>query len=119
MLRGACVRRCAWCVGGLRAVLWQWAGGGLPLPQGESPLTVARIVILIGPEPWQWGSGSFVLRGGGGSWKLVGVVLGIHTTSKNPRPVEKHKHTSLILLAGESSRFRGFFAKKTKLVTLW
>jgi hypothetical protein len=32
MLRGTCLRHAAWCVGGLRAVLCQWAGDGLPLP---------------------------------------------------------------------------------------
>jgi hypothetical protein len=57
MLRGTCVRCAAWCVGGLRAVLWQWAGGGLPLPYAKAPLTVARLVILFGPEPWQWDFG--------------------------------------------------------------
>jgi hypothetical protein len=32
MPRGTCLRHAAWCVGGLRAVLCQWAGDGLPLP---------------------------------------------------------------------------------------
>jgi hypothetical protein len=58
-------------VGGLRAVLWQWAGDGLPLPQAKAPLTVARGVIHFGPEPWRWGSGSFALQGWGGSRRAV------------------------------------------------
>ena len=52
-------------MGGLRAVLGQWAGGGLRLPQAKAPSTEARLVILFRPEPPQWGSGSLVLRGGG------------------------------------------------------
>src|SRR5918993_5292338 len=64
MLWGTCLRHAAWWLGGLRAVLGQWAGSGLRLPQAKAPLTVARLVILFGPEPWQWSSGSFVLRGG-------------------------------------------------------
>ena len=89
MLRGACVRYPAWWVGGLRAVFWQWAGGSLRLPQAKSPFTVGRRVIHFGPEPWPWGSGSFALRGGGGSWRLAVVLLGVHTHSKNPRPVSR------------------------------
>ena len=74
-------------MGGLRAVLWHWAGGSLPLPQAKALSTVAGLVILFGLEPWQWDSGSFVLRGGGGSRKMAVVVLGVHTTSKNPLPI--------------------------------
>jgi hypothetical protein len=44
---------------------WQCAGCGLLLPQAKSPLTVARQVIHIEPEPCEWGSGSLVLRVGG------------------------------------------------------
>jgi hypothetical protein len=53
-------------VGGLRAVLGHWAGGSLPLPYAKEPSTVARGVIHSGPEPWQWGSGSFMLGVGVG-----------------------------------------------------
>jgi hypothetical protein len=72
-------------VGGMRAVLGQWAGGGLPLPQAKAPSTVARLEILFGPEPCQWGSGYFALRGG--SRKLAVALQGVHTTSKNPPPI--------------------------------
>jgi hypothetical protein len=72
-------------MGGLRAVLWQWARGGLPLPQAKSPLTVARRMIHFGPEPWQRGSGSLALRGG--SRKMAVALLGVHTPSKNPLSV--------------------------------
>jgi len=44
-------------------------------------------MIHIGPEPHWQGSGSFTLRGGGESPKLAVVVLGVHTTSKNPHPI--------------------------------
>jgi len=71
-------------VGGLRAVLWQWAGCGLPLPQAESPLTVARLVVLFGPESHCQGSGSFVLRGEGGSQEWAVAMQGVHTSAKNP-----------------------------------
>jgi hypothetical protein len=57
MLRGLRVRHSAWCVGGLRAVLWHWAGGGLRLPQAKAPSMVGRRVILFGPEPWHWAPG--------------------------------------------------------------
>jgi hypothetical protein len=49
-------------------VLWHWAGGGLPLPQAKAPLTVARPVILFGPEPWRWGSGTVAA-----GWGVVGM----------------------------------------------
>src|SRR5829696_1862096 len=72
-------------VGGLPAVLWQWASDGLPLPQAKAPPTVARGVIPFGPEPCQRGSGSFALRmGGGGSQEWAVALLGSHTPSKNP-----------------------------------
>src|SRR5918994_6149123 len=61
--------------------------GGLPLPQAKAPPTVARGVIGFGPEPWQWGSGCFALRGGGGSLELAVALLGVHTPSKNPPPI--------------------------------
>src|SRR5215216_6347378 len=64
MLGGTCLRRCAWFVGGMRAVLGQWAGGSLPLPQAKAPPTLARLVIHVGPESYCQGSGSFALRGG-------------------------------------------------------
>src|SRR5215217_9062343 len=59
MLGGTCLRRCAWFVGGMRAVLGQWAGGSLPLPQAKAPSTVARLVIHVGPESYCQGSGTF------------------------------------------------------------
>jgi hypothetical protein len=66
------------------AVLGQWAGAGLPLPQAKAPLTIAQCVILFGPEPCQWGSGSFALRGEGGSQEWAVASLGVHTLEKNP-----------------------------------
>jgi hypothetical protein len=68
-------------------VLGQWTGDGLPVPQAKAPSTVAWLVIIFGPEPHYQGSGSFALPGGGGSWKLAVVVLGVHTLSKNPPPI--------------------------------
>jgi hypothetical protein len=47
------------------------------------------------------------------------ALLSVHTTSKNPRPIYGYKHTSLALLAGESSCVWRFFARRTKLVMLW
>jgi hypothetical protein len=44
----------------LRAVLGQWAGGGLPLPQAKAPLTVALLV----PAPLRCGWGRAVGMGG-------------------------------------------------------
>jgi hypothetical protein len=85
MLRGTCLRYAAWCLGGMRAVLWHGSGGGLPLPQDKAPSTLARGVIHFGPESRQWDSGSLVLRSGGGSQNLVVAVVGAHTASKNPR----------------------------------
>src|SRR5215208_7710815 len=66
MLCGTCLRHAAWCVGSLRAVLWQWAGGGLRLPQAKAPSTVARLMILIRPESHWQGSGSLCLEVGVG-----------------------------------------------------
>ena len=84
MLRGARLRHAAWCVGGLRAVLGQWAGDSLPLPQAKAPSTVGRLVILFGPEPHWQGSGTFVLRGGSQEWAVA--WLGVHTLWKNQQP---------------------------------
>jgi hypothetical protein len=71
---------CTMCsvVGGLRAVFWYCAGGGLPLPQAKAPTTVARRVIHFGPEPWRWDSG-LCTGGWGGSQKLADALLGAHT----------------------------------------
>jgi len=90
-------------VGGLRAVLGQWAGDGLPLPQTKAPATVERHVILFGPEPGN-GAPVFVLGGGGGSRKLAVAMLGVHTPPRKiRRQFHEYKHTSLVVLAGESS----------------
>jgi hypothetical protein len=115
-LRGACTTSSV--VGGLQAVLGHWAGGGLRLPQAKSPLTVARCVIHIGPEPCQWGSGSFVLRGGGGSRKLAAALLGVHTPRKIRARFQECKHTSLNLIVVELSAVRLYSAQKTILVTV-
>jgi hypothetical protein len=48
-----------------------------------------RGVILFGPEPHWQGSGSFALRGGGGSQKWVVALLGTHIPSKNPRSISR------------------------------
>ena len=66
VLRGSRSRRAARCVGSLRAVLGHCAGCSLPLPQAKPPSALARRVIDFGPEPWQWGSGSFASRVGVG-----------------------------------------------------
>jgi len=66
MLGGTCLRYAAWWLGAMRAVLRHWAGGGLPLPQAKSSLTVARRVTLFGPESHCQGSSSFALRVGVG-----------------------------------------------------
>jgi hypothetical protein len=87
MLRGARVRHGAWCVGGLRAVLWQWASGGLPLPQAKAPSTVARLVIHFGPEPPLAGLRFICVVGGGGSQEWADALLDVHTPSKNPQPI--------------------------------
>jgi hypothetical protein len=85
-------------VGDLRAVLWQWASDGLPLPYAKAPPTVPRRRIHIGPESYCQGSGSFVLRGGGGSQKVVVALLGVHTPSKNPPRFHRYEHTLLVFL---------------------
>src|SRR5215213_9919014 len=116
MRRGACRRNAGGCVGGLRAVLWQWAGGGLPLPQAKAPPTVRRRMIHIGPEPWEWGSGSFALRGG--SRKMAVALLNVHT------PLEKSAadftDTSIHRLVSQYMNHLGLrlpSAQKTILVT--
>jgi hypothetical protein len=106
-------------VGGLRAVFWHWAGDGLPLPQAKGPLTVALLVILFGPEPWQWDSGSFVLRGGVGRRNGRSHCWVRTPLRKIRRQFQGYKHLSLTSFVGESSRVRWFFVQKTKLVMLW
>src|SRR5215212_1053693 len=101
----------------MRAVLWHWAGGGLPLPQAKAPPTLARLVILFEPESWQWGSGSYALRGGGG--RRNGLL---HCWVRTPPGKIRSqfrgcKHTSLIFLVDESSEVRLYSITKTILVT--
>ncbi len=83
-------------MGGLRAVLGQWAGGGLPLPQAKAPHTVGRRVILFGLEPCQWGFGTFALRGGvgRGNWWLHCWACTLHR--KIRVQFQERKHTSLV-----------------------
>jgi hypothetical protein len=57
-------------------------------------------VILSGPESYFRGSGSFVLRGRGGSRKLAVALLGVHTPSKNPRLVSRLQAYIAYLLSG-------------------
>jgi hypothetical protein len=64
-----------------------WAGGGLHLPQAKALSTVARGVILFGPESYWQGSSSFVLRGGGGSRKLAVALPSVHAPPRNPPPI--------------------------------
>jgi hypothetical protein len=106
MLGGTCLRRCAWFVGGMRAVLGQWAGGSLPLPQAKAPSTVARLVIHVGPESYCQGSGSFALRGGVGCRNGRLHCWVCTPPRKNRRQSQKYKHTSLILLVGKFSDVR-------------
>jgi hypothetical protein len=63
-------------------------------------------VVLFKPEPCQWGSGSFVLRGGGGSRKMAVALLSVHTTAKNPHPISGMQAYILILLVGKFSDVR-------------
>jgi hypothetical protein len=51
-------------VGGMRAMLGHWAGAGIRLPYAKAPSTVARCVILFGPES-QWRSSGFLVLGVG------------------------------------------------------
>ena len=82
-LRGVCTT--FGVVGGLRAMLGHYAGGGVRLPQAKAPTPVAPLVMLFEPESHCRGSGSFVLQGG--SRKTAVALLGVHTPSKNPTPV--------------------------------
>jgi hypothetical protein len=64
---------------------------------------------------------SCVARGWGGSQEWAVALLGVHTPSKKRAQFHGYKHTSLISFvdeAGESSRFRGFFAQKMKFAML-
>jgi hypothetical protein len=58
-------------------------------------------MIHIGPEPCHWGSGSIVVRGGGGSRKMAVALLGAHTHAKNRAQYQGYKHTSLNYRLGE------------------
>jgi hypothetical protein len=82
-------------------------------------------VIDFEPESWQWGSGSFALRVGGGSQEWAVAMLGAHTPSKNPRPVSWTQayiaclHSRGILRTSDEDRARlGFFNLLDTSVTL-
>jgi hypothetical protein len=97
-LRGACS---ILSVGGMRAVLGQWAGGSLPLPQAKAPSTLGRCVILFRPESCYWDSGYYVLRVrvGRGHGRLHCWVC---TPSRKIQvQFQGYKHTSLTSLVGE------------------
>ena len=117
MLSGACVRHAAWCLGALRAMLGHCTSGGLPLPQAKGPSTVARLVIHFEPESHSRGSGSFVVRGGGGSQKVVVALQAWTPPRKIRRQFQGYKHISLNPLVAEPSLVRLSSAQKTKLVT--
>jgi hypothetical protein len=88
-------------VGGLRAVLG-YRSGGLRLPQAKAPSTVARLVILFGPESY---SRAPVLL-------CCGVGVGRENWRSScwectpPRKIrirfQGYKHTSLTFLVGKS-----------------
>jgi hypothetical protein len=44
-------------------------------------------MIHIGPEPHRQGSGSFALRGWGGSQEWAVALPDVHTPWKNPPPI--------------------------------
>src|SRR5215204_127122 len=102
----------------MRAVLGQWAGGGLPLPQDKAPPTVTRRVIHFGPEPCQWGSGFSYCRVGVGRRILEREWLRRTPPRKIHAQFQRHKHTSLSLKGDESSGVRRYFAQITILVTV-
>jgi hypothetical protein len=79
-------------------VLGPWAGCGSPLPQAKSPSNVALLVIRFAPESHCRGSGSFVLRGGGGSQKLSVAWVEVHTPRKIRAQFQEYKDTSLIFI---------------------
>ena len=66
---------------------WCSNGAATRFCSKKAPPTVAHLVIHFEPEPHWQGSGSFVLRGGGGSRELAVALLWVHTPSKNPRPL--------------------------------
>ena len=103
MLRGARVRCAAWRVGGLRAVFGHLSRGGLRLPHTKAPFTLARLVIPFGPEPCQWGSGSFALRVGVGR-RNGRLHCWVGTPTRKIRAwFRSYKHTSLVFLIGSFS----------------
>jgi hypothetical protein len=75
-------------------------------------------VVLLGPESYCQGSGSFVLRGGGGSRKLAVAVLGAHTPSKNPRPVSRAQAYTAYLLSRSALRFSQGWRSQKFLIQL-
>src|SRR5215216_1004027 len=78
-----------------------------------SMATVMALRAKTCPEHFEQGRASLRSKdGGGGSQKLAVALLGVHTLSKNPRPVSEHKHTSLSCLAGKSSEVRSSRTEK-------
>jgi hypothetical protein len=72
---------CERCLGSGRVVVYVYPK--LKHPHGNAASTSLRAgALLPGPR-------LLVLRGGGGSRKLVIASLGVHTSSKNPHPVSR------------------------------
>jgi hypothetical protein len=74
-------------------------------------------VIHFGPESYCQGSGSFVMRGGGGSWKIAIVLLRAHTSSKNPRPISGMQAYIAYLFSSLISEGSVLICSDTDLVT--
>ena len=68
-------------------------------------------MIHIGPEPHCQGSGSFTLRGGGGSRKLAVALLGAHHLEKS---APSFMNTSILRLAYWQMNLREFGASSLR-----
>jgi hypothetical protein len=106
----------------LRAVLWQWAGCGLPRPQAKAPPTLARRVILFGPESWPWGSGYCALRVGGVGRRNGRLHCWVRTPPRKIRcRFHEYKHTWLIFVVDKfcELRFNGVLGSSDASFVIW
>jgi hypothetical protein len=87
MLRGARLRRPAWCLGDLRAILGHGEGCGLRLPQAEAFVHGSAASDSLWAGAPLRGSGPSCFGVGVGRWNTWLELQGTHTTAKNPSAV--------------------------------
>jgi len=94
------------------------SGAGIRLPSAQAPATVARRMMLIGHSPIARAP-VFVLRRRGGSRKSAVALLGVNTSSKNPRPTSNSDLVGTIVHRMSSVEVWVLWKGSTTVIVVW